>query len=274
MMEYNTLLHAAGIQEGMDLCQNLFGIPAETIHENVILSPGWEPTSLTALGEAKLVAVAPLFGYKIWSIENGGSKITWLRAGFGAPTVMDAALILGSSGCKRILFISSVGMMEPGVRIGDLVLPEFSMSGDGASRYIASGDLYRDVLGEKTYPDGKLLRRLQKTTAAVCAEKNAYWHLGKVFCTDTIFAQHPHLATIHQMGCNALDMESAAAFHAAALTGIPTAALLSVSDNTADGKSLLFSGRGYSDEDAKYRRFVRNKIIPEILLRLFHSFEN
>ena len=273
MMEYRTLLDGMGLPENTDLCANLFGLPREAIHDNVILSPGWEPAALAALGKAEPVSVAPLFGYKLWSIRNGNTKITWIRTGFGAPVVMDAALILGASGCKRILFVSSVGMLQPGIPIGDLVLPEFAMNGDGAIRYIASADLHEDILREKAYPDAALLERLRESTRAVCAERNTGWHMGKVFYTDTIFAQSPHLPAIQQMGCSALDMESAAVFRAAALTGIPAAALLSVSDNMSDGKSLMFSGRGYSDADAKYRRFVRSTVMPEIILRVFGIFE-
>lgn len=274
MMEYQTLLDGMGLPENADLCANLFGLPREAIHDNVILSPGWEPSALAALGKAEPVSVAPLFGYKLWSIRNSDTKITWVRTGFGAPVVMDAALILGVSGCKRILFVSSVGMLQPGVQIGDLVLPEFSMNGDGASRYIASADLRRDILREKAYPDAVLLERLRESTRVVCTKRNVDWYMGWVFCTDTIFAQHPHLSAIQQMGCSALDMESAAAFRAAALTGIPTAALLSVSDNITDGKSLMFSGRGYSSTDAQYRRFVRSTVMPEIILRVFRSFQS
>lgn len=271
-MDYRTLLHSMGIPENTDLCANLFGIPADKIHENVILSPGWEPDSMPELGTTEFLGSAPLFGYKLWNIQNGDTEITYIRAGFGAPAVMDAALILGSSPCKRILFVSSVGALHPGVRIGDLILPEFSVSGDGASRYIITDDLHADIFGEKAYPNAALLERLQDAAAAVCRESNAAWHSARVFCTDTIFAQHPHIPAIEDIGCDALDMESAAVFHAAKLSGIAAAALLSVSDNMAEGKSLMFSGRGYSEEDAKYRRFVRKTLMPEIILRVFRSF--
>lgn len=273
-MDYRTLLRSMDIPEDTDLCANLFGIPAKKIHENVILSPGWEPEAMPALGTMEFLGTAPLFGYKLWNIEKDGIHLTWIRAGFGAPAVMDAALILGSSPCRRILFVSSIGALHSGVRIGDLILPEFSVSGDGASRYIAGSELHTNILGEKAYPDAALLARLQTVTAAVCEERNAAWHSARAFCTDTIFAQHPHIPAIQEMGCDALDMESAAVFHAARLSGIAAAALLSVSDNMAEGKSLMFSGRGYSEEDAMYRRFVRRTLMPEIILRVFRNSQD
>ena len=264
-----------GIPQGTDLCANLFGVPAENIHENVILSPGWEPSALLPrLGTAEHIHTAPLFGYQLWNIENGNIKITWIRAGFGAPTVMDATLILGSSPCKRILFVSSVGSMQPGMRIGSLVLPAYSVSGDGAGRYILSDNLHTDSIGTKVFPDSDLLRQLQDNASSVCAEYSTAWYRAHPFCTDTIFAQHPHIPAIQALGCDALDMESAAAFKAAEISGISAAALLCVSDNLAAGKSLMFSGRGYSEEDLENRRITRRELMPEIILRTFRSYEN
>jgi len=61
-------------------------------------------------------------------------------------------------------------------------------------------------------------------------------------------------------------METAAAFRAAGLMGIPLAALFSVSDNTVTSKSLV-SVR--TPEEMEYRRVVRRDLFPEIILPLF-----
>jgi len=63
-------------------------------------------------------------------------------------------------------------------------------------------------------------------------------------------------------------METDAAFRAAKTVNIRTAAVLSVSDNTIINKSLI-SGR--TDEEMNYRRFVRKKLFPQIILRAFRD---
>ena len=68
------------------------------------------------------------------------------------------------------------------------------------------------------------------------------------------------------MGCNVIEMETAAAFRAAELAGILMAALFSVSDNTLARKSLI-SGR--TEKEMRYRKKVRHSVFPDIWNMLF-----
>ena len=118
-----------------DLCKSGLGVEGSRIRENVILTPGWTPERVSGLGEAKLVSASgPLYGITVWEINVDGQGITYIKTGCGAPPVMDALLSLGETGCKRVLFLSSIGGLAPEMEVGDLVLPEYSVSGDGASR--------------------------------------------------------------------------------------------------------------------------------------------
>lgn len=79
-----------------------------------------------------------LISGKVWNIHNGNIKITYIKTGIGAPVLMDSLLSLGVTACKRIIFIGSVGSLDENISIGDIVIPEYSVCGDGASRYILS----------------------------------------------------------------------------------------------------------------------------------------
>ena len=255
--------------KGDGVCLYSLGLPPEKIRENVVLSPGWELDKVPSIGRAEqIVEASPLFGIKVWDIEYNGIYMTYIKPGCGAPLVMDALLPLGITGCKRILFLSSVGALTEDMGIGDIVLPEYSVCGDGASRYISSGGFDADVFGEKLFPNPGLFKLLQSETEKASEKFKVKWHLGRAFCTDTIFAQYPHIDRILSMGCNSLDMESAAAFRAAKLMGIPIAALLNVSDNTVANKSVV-SKR--TREEMDYRRFVRGTVITEIIHRVFET---
>ena len=59
-------------------------------------------------------------------------------------------------------------------------------------------------------------------------------------------------------------METAVAFRAAALAGFALTALLSVSDNTLQRKSL-YSGR--TDAEMAERHRIRRELFPDILFR-------
>ena len=250
-----------------DICVSGLGVQPEQINENVIIAPWWEPKSLPDLGRAKPLSISN--SVKIWNITAGKMKITYIKTGIGAPVLIDAVLSLGVTKCKRIIFIGSVGSLDPEIGIGDIVIPEYSICGDGASRYIASDDLKSgDCWGEKVYPNMDLLNTVKNATQALCDANNVKWHIGKNFSIDMIVTQFGHIDEIIEMGCNVIEMETAAAFRAAKMINVPMAAVFSVSDNTVIQKSLI-SGRTKEDND--YRRYVKKKLIPQIILKAFED---
>lgn len=248
-----------------DIVINVIKTGPEPIFENVVLAPWWDPSSLPDLGEAELIAESRSSAVKVWNITAGDIKFSYIKTGIGAPVLMDVLLTLGLTKCKNVIFIGSVGSIDEKIGIGDIVIPEYSVCGDGASRYIATDDL-KDCWGGKAYPDSSLLEMVKSVTEKVCREDNVNWYLGKVFSVDTIVAQFAHIDKIMNMDCNAIEMETASAFLAAKLANIAIAAVLLISDNTVAGKSLI-SGR--NDKDMDYYRFVKSSMFPKIILGAF-----
>lgn len=269
-MDYNRLI--AGIKRfgstERDICINGIGVPPEKVNENVIIAPWWEPVDLPDLGEAEYLTDTHNPPTKVWNITTREkTKITYIKTGIGAPVLMDSLLSLGVTKCRKIIFIGSVGALDGEIGIGDIVIPEYSICGDGASRYIASENpADNDCWGEKTYPDPGLFERVVEITKNICEKNNVKWHIGRNFSIDTVIAQFVHLDKIISMGCNVIEMETAVAFRAAKIANIPIAAVFSVSDNTVKNKSLI-SGR--TEEEINYRRFVRKTLFPEIIQEFF-----
>ena len=88
-------------------------------------------------------------------------------------------------------------------------MPEYSLCGDGASRYIAA-DLSTgsaDVFGDKVYPDPDLFSALYKNTEQICRDANVNYHLGQTFSIDTVIAQFAHMDEIIDRGFNAIETE-------------------------------------------------------------------
>ena len=243
-----------------DICRNTLGVNSEDVCEFVLLSPGWMPDRLFGPNALhSLTDSSPLHGYKIWNAELNAKHFTYIRTGFGAPMVMDAVLLLHSTPCKRILFVSSGGAIDPAIQVGDLLLPELCASGDGASRYLQA-DMTTDIFGEVQRPDFNLFQALRTAAEHLCVQQNVALHIGHTFCVDTIAAQYAHLPHIRSMGYNSLDMESAAALKAARQADIAAAAILLISDTQAQP---LLTGR--REQDAAYRRRVRDITLPAIL---------
>lgn len=268
-MEYRTILDGLmrfGSNEN-DICKHGIGVSLDVIRENVVIAPWWEPSSLSGLGEAVYLSESEFSAVKVWNITNGEIEFTYIKAGIGAPALMDAVLSLGVTKCRNIVFIGSVGSLDDKIHIGDIVIPEWSICGDGASRYLYGDSLANnDVFGEKVYPNKELYDSVMKNTAMICQANRVEYHTGKNFSIDTIIAQFAHIDEILDMGCNVIEMETAAAFRAAGLAGIAIAAIFGVSDNTVQNKSLV-SGR--SENEISYRRYTKRTIIPQIILRTF-----
>lgn len=273
-MDYNDLI--AGMKKygsnESDICIHGLGVAPEQVQENVIIAPWWEPSSLPGLGNAEYLSESDFSAIKLWNIISDPMQMTYIKTGIGAPVLMDALLSLGMTRCKRIIFIGSVGSLDTNIGIGDIVIPEYSVCGDGASRYIAGNTLNsRDVFGEKISPDSELSDIVKNVTEKVCYDNKVKWHNGRAFSIDTIFAQFTHIEEIMSMGCNVIEMETASAFRASKVINIPIAAIFSVSDNTVTNKSLV-SGR--SKQEMDYRRFVRRELIPQIILETFLSCQH
>lgn len=273
MMNYNDLIMGMkrfGSDE-KDICVHGIGILPEQVQENVIIAPWWEPHTLPGLGAAEYLSNSDFAATKVWNIISESQKITYIKTGIGAPVLMDSLLSLGVTPCKKIIFIGSVGALDENISIGDIILPEYSVCGDGASRYISSTPLKSgDVFGEKVYPDATLFDKAKNSIQHHCEKNQVNWHIGKTFSIETIFAQFFHLNEIINMSCNVIEMETASAFRAAKLMDIPIVAILSVSDNTVTKKSLV-SGR--SKEEMDYRRFVRRELIPKIILNVLCNMD-
>ncbi|MCK5128919.1 MAG: phosphorylase [Clostridiales bacterium] len=248
-----------------DICISTLGVSKEKISETVIIAPWWKPSVFKNFEEnASLISKSESSHPQIWEIEINNTKISWVRTGIGAPLIMDAILALGLTRCTQIIFVGSVGALSSNINIGDIVVPKYSICGDGASRYILNDSLdEKDVYGIKSYPDTSMNEALVSNSKRICKDKNVHFDTVTAFSIDTIFAQYAHVDEIIASGCDTIEMETAAGFSAAKLAGISMCALFSVSDNTVTKKSLI-SGRTKQEMD--YRRKTRYEIFPEIII--------
>ena len=248
-----------------DVCRQTLNVDADKIQERVIIAPWWEPNVFDNLGnKITVLSESNNFSIKIWEIQADGYKITYIKTGIGAPILTEALLALAGTKCKNVLFVGSVGALDRNISIGDIVIPKLSICGDGMSRYLKGKPLIsNDPFGESSFPDLDFFKKLKKYTKEICEKNNVQWHIGKTFSIDTIVAQFAHIDEILDIGCNVIEMETAAAFRAANIINVRLAALFSVSDNTFQSKSLI-SER--PEEEMNYRKEVKRRIFPKIIV--------
>lgn len=228
----------------------------ENILENVVIAPWWNHDMFDNLG-FKVEQLNEKI-YNFYSEKISFSYIELKR--IGAPGMMDFILSLGVTKCKNIVFLGSVGSLDENIKIGDIVIPEYSICGDGASRYLNKN--LEDELFKKEYPSKEYTNKLLNILKE---EKRNYYYVPN-FSIDTVFAQFYHIDKILQLGAKTIEMETANLFKCNDVLNMNVTALFCVSDNTVINKSL-YSGR--TDEENEYRHKIRYEVIPKIVIELF-----
>lgn len=105
--------------------------PAD-IQKNVILSPIWSEKNFSRHA-TKIEIISEGF---VYDVTYQGKSVTYIQSGIGAPCAGDAVLALSCTPCENVIFIGSVGGLKESLAIGDLVLVNKSICGDGFSNYI------------------------------------------------------------------------------------------------------------------------------------------
>lgn len=228
----------------------------ENILENVVIAPWWSH-EIFLMFNVKVEQVSK----KVFNIYGDNFEFSYIELkSIGAPVILDDVLSLGVTNVKNIIFLGSVGSLDENIKIGDIVIPDSSICGDGASRYLNKN--LEDTFGEKVCPNKDMFDKI----CNIVDSMNIEYHNVTNFSIDTVFAQFCHINKIKELGCKSIEMETACLFKTCELIGIKCVSLLCVSDNTIVNKSL-YSGR--SEEENIYRHKVRDEIIPKIVIEMY-----
>lgn len=198
------------------------------ILENVVIAPWWNHDIFNNMNFKVEQTGEKVFNF--YSDELSFSYIELKR--IGAPAIMDFILSLGVTKCKNLIFLGSAGSLDENIKIGDIVVPEYSICGDGASRYL-NNDLEDEFL-KKKYPSEEFTNKL----ISILKDKNIKYHYVPNYSVDTVFAQFYHIDKILELGAKTIEMETANVFKCNELLKINVTALFCISDNTLQNKSL------------------------------------
>ena len=128
-MKYNDLLEShLKFGTTKDDIIKLYGY--EKILPNVVIAPWWSHEMFDNLNfEVEQVS------NKVYNFYRDDVSFSYIELkSIGAPAIMDDVLSLGVTKCKNLVFLGSSGSLDENIKIGDIVIPEYSICGDGASR--------------------------------------------------------------------------------------------------------------------------------------------
>ena len=254
-MDYNDLLKAH-LKYGTTKEDIIKAMEYESILENVVIAPWWDH-SIFLENDFKVVQE----NNKIYTISKNRVKFSFIEIkGIGAPVNAEYVLPLGLTKCKNIIFIGAAGSLDEKIKIGDIVIPEYSICGEGSSRYLNNN--LEDEFGKKEYPSKSFNSEIMK----VLDKKKIKYHYVPNFSTDSIFGEFYHLDKFIKMGCKTIEMETSNLFKCGSLIDANISAIFCISDNIVSNKSL-FSGR--LEEEKERKKFVKHNVIPNIIYEVF-----
>lgn len=153
--------------------------------------------------------------------------VTIVYTGIGCPATAVALEALYRAGIRLVVRADLAGAVGRGVELGDLIVAEKALTGDGTSKRYVSGGV---VEGSRDVTDALLGSALRKGWRT---------HVGSVWTTDVFFREEEDLGKATDAGCVGIDMETAAVFAVCSVYDIKCGAVMAVSDKPVEGKDIF-----------------------------------
>jgi uridine phosphorylase len=172
--------------------------------------------------------------YTMHTGEYAGTKVTTINGGRFSPDTAITTELLCHAKPECMIRIGSCGALREDIKIGDLIVIDSAIRGEGVTQYYVDGDFE-----PKTDP------ALTKLLTEVAQKTGSTVHSGKVWTTDAILREtREHVQSVIDKGAIAVDMVSSTFMTIAQLHKIPSAVIMAVSDNIVTGQ-MGFLDPGY-----------------------------
>jgi len=179
--------------------------------------------------------------YTMYTGEYSGTKITSINGGrFSADTAITTE-ILCSAEAQTMIRIGSCGALSEDIKIGDLIVVDSAIRGDGVTPYYVDDPSFQ--------PDSD-----RALTDALYASANASGykvHRGCTWSTDAILRETREcVGKAIDQGAIAVDMVTSVFLTICQLHKIPATAILAVSDHIISGEMGFMDTNYYMAEHA------------------------
>ncbi|MFH0811846.1 MAG: hypothetical protein V2A69_03270 [Pseudomonadota bacterium] len=164
--------------------------------------------------------------YAMYTGDYEGIKVTIMNGGrFSADTAITTEVVCNAQ-IKTIIRIGTCGALDERIKVGDLVVVEKVIRGDGVTPYYVNE-------GFETIPD----KTLTEMVMGVAQSSGASVHKGCVWTTDALLRETKEIVEAKRKeGAIAVDMVSSSLLTIARLYNVKAAAILAVSDNVITGE--------------------------------------
>jgi uridine phosphorylase len=164
-------------------------------------------------------------GYNFWTGIYKGEKITVGNGGLYSPDSAFIVEMLCVAGIKSLIRLGSCGGLRKDIKIGDYILAEGIIKGDGATSYYVAP-------GYEPKPD----KRINRSISRVFSQSSTV-HSGVVWTTDALFKETKEVVNYYiKRGAIAVDMVSSPFLTISSLYDKKCSIIITVSDNLITGE--------------------------------------
>lgn len=155
-----------------------------------------------------------------------GIKITAINGGRFSPDTAITAEVICNAGIGNIIRIGTCGALDEKIKVGDLIIADKVIRGDGVTPYYVNKDF-------DTCADKKISDTLEQAAEGMGAQV----HRGTVWTTDALLRETRELVEAKRKeGAIAVDMVSSALLTIAQTHKVKAGSILAVSDNVITGE--------------------------------------
>lgn len=188
-------------------------------------------------------------GYTFWTGYYKGKKVTVGNAGFYAPDSAFATEILCEGGIETFVRVGSCGALSEDIQIGDFVIADGILRGDGTTRYYVDDNYVPKVDPAVTAGLESAFRGAGKI------------HKGGVWTTDAIFRETKDIVNGYiKKGAIAVDMVTSPFVTVANLYNRKAAVVMVVSDNLITGE-MGFTDYRYFEGEMKMVKIAMESVL-------------
>lgn len=217
-----------------DILKLVYGIPSSEHFDCVFVAPSWNIEKVFDLSKIDTETLFTNQDITTHKIMYNGKKYLYAQLKIGAPNMVDFCVSCSDFNCNQFIFIGSAGSLVPEIKLGDIIVPEYSISGDGASLYLYD-KLDSNNMFKKAYSDSELNKKIKN----ICEKQNIKNINAVPISVDSVMCEYQHLSEFKDMGATIIEMESATFFNAMNMIKKPASAILVISDNSSVGQHLI-----------------------------------
>ena len=176
--------------------------------------------------------------YTMYTGTYQGIKITCLNGGRFSTDTSITTEVMCNAKIANIIRIGTCGALDENIKIGDLVVVDKVIRGDGVTPYYVAQDF--QTLADKKITD---------TLYDVAKSMGVNIHRGRVWTTDALLRETREIVEAKRKeGAIAVDMVSSALLTIAQVYNIKAGSILAVSDNVINGEMGFMNPMYYMAE--------------------------